>query len=162
MKSDATLKIEKKLIKSFLKTGTRFALEVRIGRGIVDFITADFKAIHNIPIITCYEIKVSYPDYKSTNGHNMHGDSNYYVMPIELYEEIITKDSGAYGQHPFKENGVYVITKRGALRKILGSSRRYPMIFDSKMDVLGQMLMRWESGTMFRELERHNIKTRNY
>lgn len=47
----------------------------------------------------CYEVKSSVEDFHSKNGHNMIGDFNYYVMPLEVYEDIseeIPYGVGAY------------------------------------------------------------------
>ena len=39
-------------------------------------------------LITCFEIKVSVPDFKSAHGHNFVGNHNYYVVPKEIFEKI--------------------------------------------------------------------------
>lgn len=39
-------------------------------------------------LISCFEIKVSKSDFKSTNGHNFVGNLNYYVMPNELASKV--------------------------------------------------------------------------
>ena len=36
----------------------------------------------------CYEVKSCVDDFRSKNGHNFIGDFNYYVMPLEVYENI--------------------------------------------------------------------------
>ena len=36
----------------------------------------------------CYEVKSSVEDFHSKNGHNFLGDYNYYVMPVEVYEQV--------------------------------------------------------------------------
>ena len=40
-------------------------------------------------IITAYEIKVSKSDFKSLHGHNFVGHCNYYIIPKELYEDVV-------------------------------------------------------------------------
>lgn len=40
-------------------------------------------------LTTCYEIKITKSDFKSKNGHNFVGNKNYYVIPKELYPQII-------------------------------------------------------------------------
>lgn len=40
-------------------------------------------------LITCYECKITLADFKSKNGHNFHGNKNYYVVPEYLVEHII-------------------------------------------------------------------------
>lgn len=44
----------------------------------------------------CYEIKSRLDDFKSKNGHNFLGDYNYYVMPLELAQEIVQKAAAPY------------------------------------------------------------------
>ena len=45
--------------------------------------------VHEIEMMcTCYEVKISYPDFHSKNGHNFHGNENYYVVPAELAPKI--------------------------------------------------------------------------
>lgn len=39
-------------------------------------------------LITCYECKISLSDFKSKNGHNFHGNYNFYVVPKELVNKI--------------------------------------------------------------------------
>lgn len=46
---------------------------------------------------TCFECKISLSDFKSDNGHNFHGNRNYYVVPKELIkkiEDMVPKDIG--------------------------------------------------------------------
>lgn len=59
----------------------------------------------------CYEIKSSKEDFHSPNGHNFIGDYNYYVMPLEVYEEIKK-------ELPYRV-GVYVPYDSGADKTIL-------------------------------------------
>jgi len=40
-------------------------------------------------LTTCFEIKISKSDFKSHNGHNFVGNRNYYVIPKELYKQIV-------------------------------------------------------------------------
>lgn len=39
-------------------------------------------------MITCYEVKITYADFKSKNGHNFFGNENYYCVPKELAPKI--------------------------------------------------------------------------
>lgn len=46
---------------------------------------------------TCFECKISLSDFKSKNGHNFHGNRNYYVVPKDLVkkiEELVPEDIG--------------------------------------------------------------------
>lgn len=38
---------------------------------------------------TCYEVKITLSDFKNKNGHNFHGNENYYCVPKELVPKII-------------------------------------------------------------------------
>lgn len=55
----------------------------------------------NIPVMgmctTCFECKISLSDFKSKNGHNFHGNRNYYVIPKDLVkkvEDMVPEDIG--------------------------------------------------------------------
>ena len=39
-------------------------------------------------LITCFEVKITYADFKSKNGHNFFGNENYYCVPKELAPKI--------------------------------------------------------------------------
>ena len=38
--------------------------------------------------VYCYEVKSSVEDFHSKNGHNFIGDYNYYVMLLDVYEQV--------------------------------------------------------------------------
>lgn len=42
-------------------------------------------------MITCFEVKITYNDFKSDNGHNFHGNENYYCVPKELASKIVNE-----------------------------------------------------------------------
>lgn len=35
-------------------------------------------------MVICFEVKISYSDFMSRNGHNFHGNENYYCVPKSL------------------------------------------------------------------------------
>lgn len=39
-------------------------------------------------LTTCFEVKITVSDFKSKNGHNFHGNKNYYAVPVEIYSKI--------------------------------------------------------------------------
>lgn len=97
-KTDLTLQLEKSIQEeTFKNMGVFGCLEVTIGwygKGRVDFMTMDSKEIFR-----CYELKVSKSDFHSEHGHNFVGNYNYYVIPIELYDEIkdeVPREIGVY------------------------------------------------------------------
>ena len=54
-------------------------------------------------LITCYECKITLSDFKSQNGHNFHGNKNYYVVPKELVnkiEQLVPKEIGIIAYYP--------------------------------------------------------------
>lgn len=44
--------------------------------------------LSDIPIVSCYEIKISEKDFHSSNGHNFCGNENYYVVPVDIVDKI--------------------------------------------------------------------------
>ncbi|WP_314611309.1 MmcB family DNA repair protein [uncultured Granulicatella sp.] len=94
MKSPITNHIEYLIFKHTNKLGTYGCREVKIG-GVKTkrFITdnqefVDYMTITSDGEITCYEIKSSLDDIKSNSRLSFYGHKNYFVMPIELYNDI--------------------------------------------------------------------------
>ena len=94
MKSPITNHIEYLIFKHTNKLGTYGCREVKIG-GVKTkrFITdnqefVDYMTITSDGEITCYEIKSSLDDIKSNARLSFYGHKNYFVMPIELYNDI--------------------------------------------------------------------------
>lgn len=70
-------------------------------------------------MITCYECKITVSDFKSPNGHNFHGNRNYYVIPKEIYEsvkELVPKDIGIIVYNQL--NNTYRIKKESEWKDI--------------------------------------------
>lgn len=85
-KSDLTLELETEIWKATNKQGVFSCFEVTIGwygQERVDYLTYDTKGIFR-----CYEIKVSKSDFHSKAHITFIGHYNYYVMPLELYEQV--------------------------------------------------------------------------
>jgi hypothetical protein len=40
-------------------------------------------------MVTCFEVKITLSDFRSRNGHNFHGNENYYCVPKELVPKIM-------------------------------------------------------------------------
>ena len=93
--------------------------------------------------LTCFEIKITVSDFKSKNGHNFAGNYNYYVVPKEIYEDIL----------PLVEDGVGVITYNedhgfsSGLRK-MKKSDFVPVPEDIKSYIMYNMLKKWVSKDM--------------
>jgi hypothetical protein len=157
-KSELTLDIERCLINKAVKNSQRYASEVSVGGGICDFVTikSDYQN-NNIPHVTCYEIKVSLQDFKSENGHNLVGDKNYYVVPKELYNELIEKgiihNHNGYSYH----YGVITYTKSTMKTVLKQRFETCELSLDDRFKLLDEMLMRWCRGGMT-----NLLKTINY
>ena len=99
MKTELTLSLERQIQSATLRQALFGCLEVTIGwfgKERVDYITYDTKDIWR-----CYEIKVSKSDFNSKAHNTFIGHYNYYVMPIELFEEVkdkIPSNIGVYCQ----------------------------------------------------------------
>ena len=153
MKTPLTLEIEQALIKKCKGTAQRYALEVSFKNGFVDFATATFSWQEQKPIIKFYEIKVSLNDFKSANGHNFGADENYYVMPIELLNEIIEKDASLL---QFKEGIIVFENETLKLKKEQDSMYFFgkkKITIEDRFYLLDQILMRWVNGSMSNDKE---------
>lgn len=124
-----------------------WAKEVTFDYGSVSPIRVDymqFKPVNNSVSgiekgdVYCYEIKSSVEDFHSKNGHNLIGDFNYYVMPLEVYEKV--RDELPYSV------GVLCPEKLGYkfLPYILKVVQRVRRI-DRKRSLQEMLLMMWRS-----------------
>ena len=94
----------------------------------------------------CYEVKSSVEDFHSKNGHNMIGDFNYYVMPLDVYEKISN-------EIPFRV-GVYVPEDKGGLTESLRMIKKARRIDRSRCAT--EMLL-----MMFRSSNRDLVRGKN-
>ena len=79
----------------------------------------------------CYEVKFSIEDFRSKNGHNLIGDFNYYVMPLEVFESI--KSELPYWVGVYVPTGDFLASVRPAKRR------------DRIRPVSEMLLMMWRS-----------------
>lgn len=85
-KTQLTLDLEMQIWRAARKQGVFGCFEVTIGwfgHERVDFMTVDTKNIWR-----CFEVKVSKEDFRSKNHATFVGHYNYYVMPMELYNQV--------------------------------------------------------------------------
>lgn len=94
-------------------------------------------------MITCFEVKITYPDFRGVNGHNFHGNENFYCVPKSLAFKIageIPADIGIlvyfegehqYGLRQFKPSGWRGVTDR------------------TKVDLLYNAMKKWCDGAVF-------------
>lgn len=149
-KTAVTREIEKELVAMFMWRPGRFALEVttlaehgrsrkgyakwkaeRLAKnpdwkpkywwnGHVDFCTYEGGTF------TFFEIKVSVSDFKSKNGHNLIAHKNYYCVPIEIYDKIVSmvpKHVGIYIYDPAATKKLYCKKKCKRVKSILDEDR---------------------------------------
>lgn len=80
--------------------------------------------------VTCFECKITLADFKSKNGHNFHGNRNYYVVPKELVKKIESLVS--------PDIGILQYTEKGGLRlyrecefKVITNKMKWNLLYDA-------------------------------
>ena len=94
-------------------------------------------------MVTCYEVKITYSDFKSENGHNFHGNENYYCVPKDLAEKIrdeIPADIGILAYYEGK--------KQFGLREYKPASWR-DVSDKTKVALLYNAMKKWCDGATF-------------
>ena len=88
-------------------------------------------------MVTCSEVKITYSDFKSVNGHNFHGNENYYCVPKALASRIIGEippDIGIlayfegerqYGLRQFKPSGWRDVTDRTKVHLLYSAMKKW-------------------------------------
>ena len=94
-------------------------------------------------MITCYEVKITYSDFKSKNGHNFHGNENYYVAPVDLAKRIAKEVADDIGVIAYHESGNMRIVKRCLWREVDDAS---------KIKLLYNAFKKWCDGAIFPSL----------
>lgn len=90
MKTQLTKQAERAVWNNTSKQGTFGCFEVTIGwfgKEIVDYMTYDTKSE-----VRCYEIKTSKSDFLSKANKTFIGNFNYFVMPCDLYSQLLKED----------------------------------------------------------------------
>lgn len=94
-------------------------------------------------MVTCYEVKITYSDFKSKNGHNFHGNENYYCVPKELAPKIATEVPDDIGILTYIEG-----EKAFGLRKYRKSGWR-EVSDETKVKLLYNAMKKWCDGASF-------------
>lgn len=94
-------------------------------------------------MVACFEIKISYSDFKSKNGHNFHGNENYYCVPKELAPKIIKEIPDDIGILTYYEG-----KRCYGLRKYKPSGWR-DVPDETKVFLLYNALKKWCDGAKF-------------
>lgn len=91
---------------------------------------------------TCFECKITLADFKSENGHNFHGNRNYYVVPKELVSKIeilVPNDIGIIS-YIEKSNSLRMI--RDCKFKEIDTELRWKLLYNA--------MKKWCDGAVFR------------
>jgi hypothetical protein len=94
-------------------------------------------------MVTCFEVKITYSDFKSNNGHNFHGNENYYCVPKELASKIAKEIPDDVGILAYFEG-----EKSHGLRKYRPSKWR-DVPDDTKVYLLYSAMKKWCDGAVF-------------
>lgn len=88
-------------------------------------------------MVTCFEVKITCSDFRSANGHNFHGNENYYCVPKALASRIageIPDDIGIltyyegerqYGLRRFKPSGWRDVTDRTKVELLYNAMKKW-------------------------------------
>lgn len=94
-------------------------------------------------MITCFEVKITLSDFRSKNGHNFHGNENYYCVPKELAPKIVSEipdDIGILVYHKSRHSD--------GLRKYKPAGWR-DISDEKKVMLLYNALKKWCDGAVF-------------
>lgn len=94
-------------------------------------------------MVTCFEVKITYSDFKSKSGHNFHGNENFYCVPKDLAPKIAEEVPADVGILMYCEGD-----KAFGLRKYKPSGwREQPD--DLKVSLLYNAMKKWCDGAVF-------------
>jgi len=88
--------------------------------------------VHDIEIVTtCFEVKITVSDFKSENGHNFHGNLNYYVVPVDIYESILPLVKYGIGIIAYYPKSGHMVEKRKSERRELSTELYAQLLYDA-------------------------------
>lgn len=88
--------------------------------------------LHEIDmLITCFEVKISVSDFKSKNGHNFHGNKNYYVVASEIYKDIEGLVPEGIGIIVYNEKSGAMRTKKECVFRNVDEATKSRLLYDS-------------------------------
>ena len=137
-KTELTKHAEHCLWRHTNKMGVFGCFEVTIGwfgKEIVDYITYDT----NVEI-RCYEIKVSKSDFLSKANKTFIGHFNYFIMPRELYQQLIDENNSSLNSWLFSGIGIYVFDERCLMLECVRKAKRKVVTHGQTSEVLESML----------------------
>lgn len=88
--------------------------------GCVGCVHKVFRPTNQLGILTtCFEVKITVSDFKSPNGHNFHGNKNYYVVPVEIVDKVLPLVSEGIGLIKFYPKSSHmVVVKECEFREV--------------------------------------------
>ncbi len=90
------------------------------------------KHVYELGILTtCFEVKITVSDFKSENGHNFHGNRNYYAVPIEIYDKIESLTPPEIGIIVFYPKSQHMIVKRESEHREISYEELAYMLYDA-------------------------------
>lgn len=82
-------------------------------------------------LITCFEVKISVSDFKSKNGHNFHGNKNYYVVASSIYKDIKDLVPEGVGVIVYNEKSGTMRTKKECVFREVDDSIKSRLLYDA-------------------------------
>lgn len=90
------------------------------------------RKIRGIEILTtCFEVKITVADFKSENGHNFHGNHNYYVVPVNICDKILPLVEDGIGVVVFYPESGHMVEKKKCERRKLDDSLLVRLLYDA-------------------------------
>lgn len=88
-------------------------------------------------MITCFEVKITVSDFKSENGHNFHGNENYYAVPKEIVKKI----------EPLVPDGIGILSFNGNRLRTVKKPQWRDIDFELKTMLIYNAMKKWCDGT---------------
>lgn len=88
--------------------------------------------VHRMGILTtCFEVKITVSDFKSENGHNFHGNRNYYAVPVEIYDKVKDLVPQGIGIIVFYPDSAHMVVKRESEHREIGAETLSILLYDA-------------------------------
>jgi len=94
-------------------------------------------------MVTCFEVKITLSDFHSKNGHNFHGNENFYCVPKELapkIEPLVPDDVGILAYYESKKQEGLRLYKPSGWRTVSDADKVY---------LLYNAMKKWCDGATF-------------
>ena len=90
------------------------------------------KHVYELGILTtCYEVKITVSDFRSPNGHNFHGNRNFYAVPVEIYPKIKDLVPEGIGIVVYYSNSGHMVVKRESEHREIGFEAMAYLLYDA-------------------------------